>query len=96
MVCESNGSVVMKWKKKYEKLISKNTSYKRNGFNVTRKNLEIQNFSRNIEGLYECRIELGKYNWTDIVKINITMKGKFFTPNFNKHKDIIKVTMIRK
>lgn len=86
----------MKWEKKSEKLRSKNISYKRNGFKITRKSLVIRNFVEKNEGLYECHIELGKYNWTDNVKINITMKGKFFTTNslnsrdmkrFNRHKN---------
>ena len=78
MVCESNGSVFMEWKKQFEKLLSKNTSYKRNGFVVTRKSLEIQNFTKMDEGSYECHVAVGKFNWNDHVKVTIGMEGKLF------------------
>ena len=79
LVCESNGSVVMKWNKNAAKLQEKISSYKRNGFNVTRKHLHIFNLQKKDEGLYECHVKVEKYNWTDDVKVNIAIKGKFLS-----------------
>ena len=76
LVCESNGSVAMKWKKNAANSQEKITSYKRNGFNVTRKRLDIVNLQKKDEGLYECHVKVDKYNWTDDIQVNIAIKGK--------------------
>lgn len=79
MVCESNGSVAVKWKKNAANPQEKITSYKRNGFNIKRKRLDIFNLQKKDEGLYECHVKVDKYNWTGDVKINIAIKGKFLS-----------------
>ena len=72
IVCESNGSVTMIWRKRGRNLTV--TGMSKRDFNVTSRLLEIQNFSKQDEGIYECFVR--KRHWNHTTKINVTMKGK--------------------
>ena len=72
IVCESNGSVTMIWRKRGRNLTV--TGMSKRDFNVTSRLLEIQHFSKQDEGIYECFVS--KRHWNHTTKINVTMKGK--------------------
>ena len=82
MVCQSNGSVTMKWIKKYQTLPSNDTSFNQHGLLVTRKILEIKNFSKQNEGIYRCQVAVIKFNWSNNKTIAVKFRGKIFTSSF--------------
>ena len=70
---------MMKWIKKAQELPSSDHSFKQDGFNVTRKIIEISNFSKKDKGIYRCNVTTKRRHWSLTEKINITMNGKLFT-----------------
>ena len=82
MVCQSNGSVTMKWIKKNRTLQSNDAPFNQHGLLVTRKILEVRNFSKQDEGIYKCQVAAIKFNWSNSKTIAIKFRGKIFRSSF--------------
>ena len=76
IMCQCNGSVNMEWFRDGHKIL---TSIDATSFvgtiDITRKIVQIENFTKNDEGIYECRLKYRKYNWTHVNRVKLSMKG---------------------
>ena len=77
IMCQCNGSVVMEWLRDGHKIpLLIDATYSVGIYNITRKIIEIKNFSETDEGIYECRLNYKKYNWSHFNYVNLSMEGK--------------------
>jgi hypothetical protein len=77
ITCQCNGYVIMEWLRDGHKVPTMiDATFSTGIFNITRKIIQIKNFSKTDEGKYECRLKYSKYNWTHFNTVNISMEGK--------------------